>query len=342
MQTVDEPGVPSPATDRGAMIVCSTCRTAYPVGSTYCNFCRIDLDPKLKVSRFATLPAGRRLRRLAWLLRAIAATFLVYFLSVAPILKPWLEPPPFPDTYLLLAALAFPFFYTAARLTRRAKRLEQQSAVDSLGQDPRPAVVFLRPFGRDGSLARPASNFFKGWVTMGLSTGSQLLTFEELLVGELYVLGPVMAVNDPGERRNLPDIGALRVDLRGDAWLASVTELCDSAALIVAVLDETPGMKIELDLVTQPSLRDKTLLLLPVLASAAQQQSFYPTYLYLAQRYPFLPQFHPALVGIAFDPKSGEAEAVLAPKDLPDGKARSLVVANWLRRRSAHASFVDA
>lgn len=138
--------------------------------------------------------------------------------------------------------------YLSRRLGRERLKYLAAPAREALAQDLRRPVVWLRSFQID---ERDTENIIDRDVP---------LTFEEVATGPLSRYGPVVAIGRPGEP--LPPLGALR-EYVGDNWQSRVRELLSLAAIIVIVVDDTPGLLWELKTVVDSKLHERLILLMP-------------------------------------------------------------------------------
>jgi hypothetical protein len=95
-----------------------------------------------------------------------------------------------------------------------------RDAHHAMTHDPRPPVLYLRPFSIDPAAARPQ-------VFSPLSFVAR--TEEEHLSSALSSIGPLLAIGQPGE---LPRLGAARLYVSGD-WQNTVLRLMTAARLVV-------------------------------------------------------------------------------------------------------------
>lgn len=86
------------------------------------------------------------------------------------------------------------------------------------------------------------------------------MSFEEVVAKPLYRYGPVVTIGRPEEV--LPPLGALREYVGAD-WQNRVRQWLDTAAVVVAILDDTPGLTWELTQVFELKLHTRLLLLMP-------------------------------------------------------------------------------
>lgn len=93
-------------------------------------------------------------------------------------------------------------------------------------------------------------------------------TVDHLLVEEGSALGPVIAIGRPSKPA---PFGAPRIFFDNESWQRAVTELADSAKIIVIVADDTPGVIWELALIRSARHSTKTLYLLPPAMTARRK-----------------------------------------------------------------------
>ncbi len=119
-------------------------------------------------------------------------------------------------TFLLLPI--FGFIYMLGR------RLRVGDSHKVIGEDLRPAILYLRSFSAD----RLEYNYFTR------------TTNEERLVKLLGRVGPVIAIGKPSEW--LPRVGAARLYVHEHRWQMVVDQLLDQSGLIVLVGGNSPGL----------------------------------------------------------------------------------------------------
>lgn len=160
-------------------------------------------------------------------------------------------------TALVAALLAF-----LSRASLRGARSIARFSLDAMrDEDPRPPILFLRPFKDDQvGLTR------KGGDWLAMETKHREL--DHILVEEFSWSGPVVAIGRPGQD-NLP-FGAARTFLSNDDWQAEALKLAASAGQIVMVVDDSPGVQWEIMHVSRPEFRKKTLFLLHPRFSASE------------------------------------------------------------------------
>ncbi len=127
------------------------------------------------------------------------------------------------------------------------QRLRAATVADALARDRRPHYLYLRSFDED-TLKMPGLLRRRGLI--GALTVFRRVRFEEVLVRQLSMTGPVIAIAPPGAK--LPPIGAARASFSNDEWQAHVEHYARTARAVV--LSATPrevraGFGWEIDLV---------------------------------------------------------------------------------------------
>ena len=149
-----------------------------------------------------------------------------------------------------------------ALLRRRARRLAALDADEVLRRDQRPMVLYLRTFADDSLTIRTATYARRSFIDR--LSPRRFERFEEVLVRNLTMIGPVVALNPPST--NLAPIGAARETLDADHWQSTIAGwMTDARFIVVGAAPEamTPGFGWELRMVDSQRLWSKTLLLLP-------------------------------------------------------------------------------
>jgi hypothetical protein len=157
-----------------------------------------------------------------------------------------------------------------ALLRRRARRLAALDADEVLRRDSRPMVLYLRTFADDSLTIRTATYARRSFIDR--LSPRRFERFEEVLVRNLTMLGPVVALNPPGT--DLAPIGAARETLPAEHWQSTITRwMTDARLIVVGAAPEaiTPGFGWELRAVDSQGLWSKTLLVLPPVPDAAMQ-----------------------------------------------------------------------
>ena len=127
------------------------------------------------------------------------------------------------------------------------QRLRAAGVAQVLAQDHRPHFLYLRSFDED-TLRMPGLLRRRGLI--GGLTVLRRVRFEEVLVRQLSMTGPVIAIAPPGTR--LPPIGAARASFSNEEWQQHVEHYARTARAVV--LSATPrevraGFGWEIDLV---------------------------------------------------------------------------------------------
>jgi hypothetical protein len=129
--------------------------------------------------------------------------------------------------------------WLAQRLLRRLLRfsLEVLQEIDS-----RPPVLFLRAFRDDQVPLRAPKIAAFGRL---LEIGRRANSLDQLLLDEATPIGPVVGLGSPTDKR--PPYGAARGYFTGETWQEAVANLAASAGLIVICVDDTAGVRWEVE-----------------------------------------------------------------------------------------------
>jgi hypothetical protein len=146
-------------------------------------------------------------------------------------------------------ALVAGFRFAARKFTRLS--LEQL-----ISKDARPPILFLRSF-RDDQVKLQKARY--RLLRRMISVGEPRPTLDHILLEEGTRYGPVVAIGAPGGRA---PFGAARHYVTTEDWKKVVAELSGRASSVVVTVDETEGVKWELDHLIKNHL-GKTLFLLP-------------------------------------------------------------------------------
>jgi len=143
---------------------------------------------------------------------------------------------------------------------RTGMRLRAPDAEEVMRRDPRPPIVFLRPFKEDHRLAygAPVGPRFGG-VTPQESKSKA--GHERMLVYLLHGVGPIVAIGEPGEK--LATLGAARSYWPKHQWQQPVEAMVRRAAAVVLQPERSSGTLWEFDLVVRVADRRRLLLLAP-------------------------------------------------------------------------------
>ncbi|TDE89697.1 hypothetical protein EXU48_19970 [Occultella glacieicola] len=113
------------------------------------------------------------------------------------------------------------------------RRIRAASVADALAQDTRPHYLYLRSFDED-SLKLPGLLRRRG--LLGALSLFRQVRFEEVLVQQLSMSGPVIAIAPPGAR--IAPIGAARASFSNDEWQQHVARYAQTARAVI--LSATP------------------------------------------------------------------------------------------------------
>ena len=146
-----------------------------------------------------------------------------------------------------LFVLLVPGLLVLFALDLLGQRLRAAGMAQVLAHDRRPHYLYLRSFDED-TLRMPGLLRRRGLI--GGLTVLRRVRFEEVLVRQLSMTGPVIAIAPPGTR--LPPIGAARASFSNEEWQQHVERYARTARAVV--LSATPrevraGFGWEIDLV---------------------------------------------------------------------------------------------
>lgn len=157
--------------------------------------------------------------------------------------------------------------YVGMRVTNRGRRHFVPTGLDVLEDDPRPPVLYLRPFDGDGAEFQISNSLHLRLLERGtwrqLSMFTRLLrTNEQFLVRAFRRIGPLVAVGDPSAR--LPRLGAVRVYARdGEEWKLVVGALAARSRYVVLQVDLSSGLLWEVAFLAAKVPLDQLILMLP-------------------------------------------------------------------------------
>jgi hypothetical protein len=164
-----------------------------------------------------------------------ATAVLIYVVGVVPAVLAALAV----GGHLWISGIVYaPIAAVAGRMWNRGRR---QSALDLHGirrLDTRPPTILLRSFGDDNLPLDKRYHFF--WFFF---TAQEMLTLESFVVDQMWRLGPVLAIGNPGER--LSPLGAAREYISDDRWRSRIREYLTESRYVVSVLGATPGLSWE-------------------------------------------------------------------------------------------------
>lgn len=163
---------------------------------------------------------------------------------------------PLPGELTRAAAFTLALLIVAGAFVRyRGKQHVTRGKAALRDSDPRPPVVFLRPFTEDASGAgQILTAVFWAKLIGGLAST------EEQLADAVSAVGPLTAIGLPGE--TLPTPGAIRVYHSDEDWKNEVDGLLRKARLAIVQPGKSEGVQWELEHAIKTIDRDKLLLLL--------------------------------------------------------------------------------
>ncbi|MGH1488190.1 MAG: hypothetical protein ACRBK7_02155 [Acidimicrobiales bacterium] len=177
---------------------------------------------------------------------------------------------------LLLAIVGVFVAYIGMRGVNRGRRHFVRIGMESLADDQRPPVLYLRPFGYDGTdfhvspgtLGRSAIE--RGfWRQMGVMM-RLIRTSEQLLSRAFRDVGPLVAIGDPGSE--LPRLGAVRVYAReGLEWQNVVADLAKRSRYVILEIGLSDGVQWEVSFIAHTVPPQKLILSLPSDAKTARR-----------------------------------------------------------------------
>ncbi|MGD0903544.1 MAG: hypothetical protein ABR924_11450 [Terracidiphilus sp.] len=143
---------------------------------------------------------------------------------------------------------------------RRSRQYLAPNAEQLLERDPRPPVVYLRPFDADDIDPIPPEpgEYMYGDGTFEEAFGA---SEEEQLAVAMNELGPFVAIGKPYDL--LPKLGAARIRVSDEQWKAKVAEWVSHAQLIVLRVGFTKGVEWEVAHIVEHVPPEKLVLLLP-------------------------------------------------------------------------------
>ncbi|MDH3760230.1 MAG: hypothetical protein OEU50_04555 [Gammaproteobacteria bacterium] len=167
--------------------------------------------------------------------------------------------------YLVTMPVLFLAMPVVIRLISRGRSMRAMTAQDLLKQDSRSAVVFLRSFD-DDDLIDPSFT-----ATNQLVPGR----YENKLTRVLASIGPVVALGRPGEPH--PELGAARLYVKDEHWRQAISDLIDGAALVVAIVGDSPGLWWEIEFSIEKVPIERLLFFFPYPAPLKTRQSYWRT-----------------------------------------------------------------
>jgi hypothetical protein len=168
-------------------------------------------------------------------------------------------------TPIIFAAIVGIVFLVAAIFRFAGRRFSCLSLEQLMSKDTRPIILFLRSFRDDQvKLRKPRRPMLERVIAFG----EPQPTLDHILLEEGTPLGPVVALGAPGGK---PPFGAARKYVNHSEWQDAVTDFFDRSGRVVITLDETAGVRWELEHLATGEHLLKTLFLLPPRLAAPQE-----------------------------------------------------------------------
>lgn len=336
---------------RSMYVVCRHCRLTYDHDSAFCNACESGTSMEALQTR--------KQSRTALVLFVLSA---ITFVSASVVYLPYLYRRFWPNVDIGASIIAgqvmyedslgmsmagslfaLPLFFLYGLLRSRARLNMQRAANELLMVDPRPPVVYLRPFEIDGRFDTHPFAAALSTVYLGLPfSGSNFKTFEEILVEDLEAFGPVLAVQDPRKNDDEKVAGAARI-LLSEEWFAGVCRLVQTASLAVVVLGRSTGISMELAHVLKSNFDIPLVILLP------HHRFRWSRWWWLRKAYPDLraelrqlPSVNKGCIGFIRIPGSTRLTAIYSSSSVPSAKCRvATVVSSLVQHGLRHPVAVD-
>jgi hypothetical protein len=152
-------------------------------------------------------------------------------------------------------------FFAAVKWVRYGRKLRLYRVEELLCKDPRPPVLYLRPFARDSEAADAETIYEPGYQGQGFRGWLITRTEEEQIVHVLQTIGPVIAIGNPEDK--LPELGAARRYLGpGEDWQDVVRQWMVQSCVVVLHAGTSPGLLWELRTVRHMLSHEQLLILL--------------------------------------------------------------------------------
>lgn len=151
---------------------------------------------------------------------------------------------------LLMLAAGYGLAPATQSFARHRRRQRASKKVEKLAQDRRAPVVYLRSFQDDGSAPPVPALFYVLPILHPLGAViARLSSYEEILAMQLDSVGPLVALEQPGQ--SLPELGATRVAAAERNWREMVEALLERSRLVIVRAGDTPNLLWELGRVVQ-------------------------------------------------------------------------------------------
>lgn len=158
---------------------------------------------------------------------------------------------------VILGILGIGLVIAAIACYTRGKKIAAVAGRQTIEQDKRPPVLYLRSFKDDptAAIVPMVGVLGRAAVLLGMETE------EEQLAEVMNEIGPFLAIGKPGEP--LPEAGAVRIYVGDDEWQHRVKELMSQARLVVLRAGETANLWWEVKTAAETAGPQKLLFLLP-------------------------------------------------------------------------------
>jgi hypothetical protein len=157
---------------------------------------------------------------------------------------------------IVIAGVVTGVSYSLVRLGRRMRATEGDEA--GISQDPRPLIVYLRPFDADGV------GHFTAWRSRVRARPVRRMfetTYEQRLARALRDVAPLVAIANPSER--LLEPGAVRLRAEDWEWQRTVADLTSRAGSIILHAGLSDGLAWEIEHVVDLGTPERVIVALP-------------------------------------------------------------------------------
>jgi hypothetical protein len=158
--------------------------------------------------------------------------------------------------------------YVGVRLLNRGKRHFVPVGLASLQKDPRPPILYLRPFSEEGALGQISHYAInRGFGEKGTWRSIALVfrfldTYEQYIGYAFRKIGPLVAIGNPTD--GLPHLGAYRIYVgqEGD-WQQMVSTLARQASYVLLQIGSSDGLMWEVQYIVNHVRPEQLILCLP-------------------------------------------------------------------------------
>jgi hypothetical protein len=169
---------------------------------------------------------------------------------------------------LLPIILGLLLAYVGVRLLNRGKRHFVPVGLISLQKDPRPPILYLRPFSEEGAVSQVSPNAInRGFAEKGTWRSIALVfrfldTYEQYIGYAFRKIGPLVAIGNPTD--GLPHLGAYRIYVgqEGD-WQQMVSILARKASYVLLQIGSSDGLMWEVQHIVNHVRPEQLILCLP-------------------------------------------------------------------------------